>query len=67
MKYNIGLAEQKIRVLTGFALIGVGAYYNVKPVAVLGLIPIVTAMVRWCPINAGLNYSSAKQPNKKQG
>ncbi|MDX5437378.1 MAG: DUF2892 domain-containing protein [Pontibacter sp.] len=58
MECNIGMVEQKARVLAGLALIGVGAYYNAKPVAALGLVPILTGMLRWCPINAALGYSS---------
>lgn len=52
------MVEQKARVLAGLALIGVGAYYNAKPVAALGLVPILTGMLRWCPINAALGYNS---------
>nr|WP_299822954.1 YgaP-like transmembrane domain [uncultured Pontibacter sp.] len=38
-------------------LIGIGAYYNVKPLAVLGIIPIITAALRWCPLNAAVGYN----------
>jgi hypothetical protein len=57
MECNVGLVEQKARVITGLALVGTGAYYNSKPLAMLGLIPIVTAMFRWCPINAAIGYN----------
>ncbi|MCX2738411.1 YgaP family membrane protein [Pontibacter anaerobius] len=57
MECNVGLVEQKARVLAGLALIGVGAYYNSKPLAAVGLIPILTGMLRWCPINAAVGYS----------
>lgn len=60
MECNVGLVEQKARVLTGLALLGIGAYYNIKPLALLGLIPIATAMVRWCPINAAIGYNGCR-------
>lgn len=60
MECNVGLVEQKARVLAGLALLGIGAYYNTKPLALLGLIPIATAMVRWCPINAAIGYNGCK-------
>lgn len=66
MECNIGLLEQKSRVIAGLAMIGVGAYYNAKPLAILGLIPIVTAMARWCPINAALGHNSCKSDTPHQ-
>lgn len=60
MECNVGIVEQKARAITGLALVGIGAYYNSKPLAVLGLIPIITAMVRWCPINAAAGYNGCK-------
>ncbi|WP_363322036.1 DUF2892 domain-containing protein [uncultured Pontibacter sp.] len=57
MKCNVGLGEQKARAIAGMGLIGIGAYYNVKPLAVLGIIPIITAALRWCPLNAAVGYN----------
>ncbi len=57
MECNVGLTEQKLRVMAGLALIGVGAYYNTKTLAALGLIPILTGFVRWCPINQAIGYN----------
>lgn len=57
MDCNVGLVEQKARVIAGLALIGIGAYYNTKALAGLGLIPLATAMLRWCPINAAVGYN----------
>lgn len=64
MECNVGLVEQKARVAAGLALIGVGAYYDSKPLALLGLVPIVTAMVRWCPINAAIGYNGCENEQK---
>ena len=57
MECNVGLKEQKLRVLAGMALIGIGAYYNTKALAALGIIPIVTGMLRYCPINQAIGYN----------
>ncbi|MFD2246277.1 YgaP family membrane protein [Pontibacter ruber] len=57
MECNVGLVEQKARVLGGLALIGIGAYYNIKPLAALGIIPIVTGMLRYCPLNQAIGYN----------
>lgn len=60
MECNVGMKEQKLRVLAGLALIGVGAYYNTKAIALLGLVPILTGMVRWCPLNQAIGYNGCK-------
>lgn len=60
MNCNVGLIEQKARAIAGLTLIGIGAYHNTKPLAILGVIPIATAMLRWCPINAALGYNGCK-------
>lgn len=57
MECNVGLTEQKIRVLAGLAMIGVGAYYNMKALSAIGVIPIVTGMLRYCPVNQALGYN----------
>ncbi|WP_266203933.1 YgaP family membrane protein [Pontibacter kalidii] len=60
MECNVGIVEQKARVLAGLALIGIGAYYNSKPLAAVGIIPILTGMLRWCPINAAVGYDGCR-------
>ena len=64
MECNVGTKEQKLRVLAGMAMVGIGAYYNTKALAVLGLIPIVTGMVRYCPINAAIGYNGCTDVHK---
>lgn len=56
MECNVGIVEQKVRVLAGITLLGIGAYYNSKPISMLGLVPILTGMLRWCPLNAAIGY-----------
>lgn len=58
MECNVGTTEQKLRVLAGLAIIGIGAYSNIKSLSLLGAIPIVTGMLRYCPINQALGYNS---------
>lgn len=65
MECNVGLTEQKLRVLGGMALIGLGAYYNTKALAVLGFVPIITGMLRYCPINEAIGYNGCQQDQIK--
>ncbi len=57
MECNVGLTEQKLRVMAGMAMIGVGAYYNVKWLAAVGIVPILTGMMRYCPVNQAIGYN----------
>lgn len=65
MQKNIGNTEGVIRVIIGFALLsllfileGNASYWGL-----LGLIPLTTAAIRWCPIwkLLGINTCSAGQ------
>jgi hypothetical protein len=64
MNCNVGLTEQKARVVAGATMIGIGAYYNSKTLALIGIIPILTAIVRWCPINATIGYDSCDKASE---
>lgn len=67
MECNVGMVEQKARVLAGLTIIGIGAYYNSKPLAAAGLIPILTGMLRWCPVNAALGYNGCENEGRAHG
>jgi len=58
------MTEQKLRILAGMALIGVGAYYNMKGLAAAGIIPIVTGMLRYCPVNQAIGYNGCAETRK---
>jgi hypothetical protein len=56
MKPNIGFTDRIIRVILGVALLGAGYYFK-SAWGFLGLVPIITAVVRFCPayLPFGLN------------
>lgn len=66
MKCNVGLTEQKLRVLAGMAIIGVGAYYNMKALAAVGIIPILTGILRYCPVNEAIGYNGCTEHHRVQ-
>lgn len=51
MNDNIGKVDRYLRIFIGFVLMGVGYFYGSWWGAV-GLIPIATAMINWCPLYA---------------
>lgn len=51
MKKNIGSADRIARFIIGIAIIALGIFYN-SWWGAIGLIPIVTASINWCPLYA---------------
>lgn len=62
MKPNIGFTDRIIRVILGVALLGAGYYFK-SAWGFLGLVPILTAVVRFCPayLPFGLNTCRLKR------
>jgi len=48
MKTNIGNADRTIRVVAGLIIIGTGLYMS-SWWGAIGVVPLVTAFLRWCP------------------
>ncbi len=48
MKPNVGSLDRILRVILGVAILGVGYYYK-NWFGLIGLVPILTALFRFCP------------------
>lgn len=57
MKCNVGKTDRIIRVLLGFVLIALGIYFN-SWWGAIGIIPLFTAAIGWCPLYLPFNLSS---------
>ena len=59
MKANVGSLDRMIRVAMGFALLALPVLLasDARWLGLIGAIPLVTGVVRWCPLYAllGLN------------
>ena len=64
MEKNVGGMDRNLRILTGIAIIAAGVVYESWWGAV-GLIPITTALLGWCPPYAILGMSSCKIKQKE--
>ena len=62
MKKNVGGFDKIFRIVAGLALIAAGAYFQSWWGAV-GLVPLFTGAVGWCPLYAPFGLSSHKTPN----
>ena len=66
MTCNIGRVEQVIRILIGVAILAVGGYYR-SWWGLIGLIPLVTGVVRFCPLWRALGISTCPSGEQAQG
>ena len=58
MKRNIGNLERAIRVLGGAGVISLAFWGPQTPLAWIGLVPLVTGLVGWCPLYRLLGIST---------
>ena len=59
MKSNMGGVDRILRGVVGVVIIAVGFYYNSWWGAV-GLIPLLTALVSWCPMYVPFKLTTKK-------
>jgi len=50
MNCNIGKMDKILRLVLGLALIGIGTFAGIWWLAVVGIIPIATALIGFCPL-----------------
>ena len=60
MNLNVGSADRVIRIVVGVAICAAGWYYH-SWWGLIGLVPIVTAAIGWCPAYLPLGLSTKKE------
>ena len=60
MKKNMGSAERVIRLLAGLGIVSMAFVGPHSPWAFLGIIPVFTALMGWCPSYALLGITTCK-------
>ena len=64
IKANIGTADRAARVVAGLAILGVGWYYRTRW-GLVGLAPLLTAAIRFCPLYVPFGLSTCKADTDK--
>jgi hypothetical protein len=59
MKLNVGNTDRWTRIILGLAIGAAGLYYK-SWFGLIGLIPLVTAGVGWCPLYAPFGISTCR-------
>jgi hypothetical protein len=60
MKANVGSVDRVIRIIIGIGILSFVLILqdNLRWVGLIGLIPLVTAMISWCPLYSFVGISS---------
>ena len=61
MKKNVGSIERIIRIIAGVFILSLAFVGPQSPWAYLGIIPLVTGLLGWCPPYALLGMSTCKK------
>jgi len=62
MKCNVGKTEQIVRIVIGVAIVFLGLYFR-SWWGVIGLVPIITGLIRYCPVSDALGISTCDSKN----
>lgn len=61
MKCNVGETDRKIRMVIGLGILAAGAYFQ-SWFGLIGIVPLATAGLRWCPAYLPFKISSCNNP-----
>jgi len=65
MKPNVGGIDRILRILAGIAILGAGYYFK-SWWGLIGIIPLLTAMFRFCPAYLPIGLSTCAKPEEKK-
>jgi hypothetical protein len=65
MKTNVGTIDRVIRVILGLGILGAGYYYK-NWLGLIGLVPLLTAFVGFCPAYLPFGLSTCAKPEDKK-
>ena len=66
MKKNVGCMEKNLRIILGVAILGVGYYYK-SYWGLLGIVPILTAIISWCPLKVLFGFKPSCSSDDNNG
>jgi len=58
MKCNVGKTDRTLRIIAGLAIISWGATGKIW--GAVGIVPLLTGIIRWCPAYVPLKISTDK-------
>lgn len=58
MQCNVGKVDKSLRIVAGLALLALGASGLIGWWGLIGLVPLATALLSWCPAYTLLNIKT---------
>ena len=65
MKTNVGTLDRIVRVILGLAILAAGYYYK-SWFGLIGIVPLLTAFVGFCPAYVPFGLSTCPKPDQNQ-
>jgi len=62
MKANVGGVDKILRIVAGLVLIGLAVAGIGTPWTWIGVVPLATALINFCPLYAVIGASTCKKP-----
>ena len=59
MEKNVGVIDKGLRIVVGLVILAIGLYFQ-NWWGAIGLIPLVTGLVNWCPLYRILGLNTCK-------
>lgn len=59
MKVNVGSTDRMLRIIAGIVIIALGVYFQ-SWWGIIGLVPLLTGLFRFCPLYTMLGMNSCK-------
>lgn len=66
MQQNIGRIDRAVRIVGGIAIIGAGVYFQ-SWWGAIGIVPLATAFIGWCPAYAPFGFSTRDKSDSHGG
>lgn len=64
MKSNVGGIDRILRLVIGLALVAMAATGTVGAWGYIGIVPILTGALGWCPAYLPFGFSTCKAPDR---
>ena len=61
MKCNVGKTDRALRIIAGLVLIAGGLATQNWLIAIIGIVPLLTGVIRWCPAYVPLGINTGKK------
>jgi len=63
MNKNVGSIDKNIRIVLGIVILGLGYYFK-SWFGIIGVVPLVTAFIGWCPAYFPFKFSTVKKKSE---